>query len=441
MKKERLKHLKKQLVSLVRNDGERVFFLNTGKNIWENLSDCMAIMKIKKIMAGAQEELSVAEAKEVLREIASSPEFYDPLQEPVPNLINCKNGTYDIANGMVRKATVGGDFRLQLDFTFDDKAAASKCPQFIKFLRFAYDLSRDQDIDEILKMPSVKRLMEMMGYMVSNEWRAKKMLVIIGPANSGKSQILELIRRVVGYENATSLNLEDLSGHGGGRFRTDLLRNAHVNINDELPTRGLRHLSEYKKLISGEGLTVEAKGKKPVTIKNRTKLVFAGNQLPELAEADCGNAFADRLLITAFRKSIDSRNRDVALVDKLYAERDIIFSLAVQLFSLVVQNSFTFSNDEDSEKMLKAYIENNSTITTFITDSTVVTNGDGIHTTRLFHRYIEYCEENALKPLKSLTAFRQQLANMPNISFSKRRLEGDENPRSVVDGVELVGTT
>ena len=52
---------------------------------------------------------------------------------------------------------------------------------------------------------------------------------------------------------------------------------------------------------------------------------MAANALPELGEIDAGGAFAERLLPIPFAKR--EGDNDVTLLDKLYEERDILFSV------------------------------------------------------------------------------------------------------------------
>lgn len=438
MKTEKIDNIKQLIMQDVRTDGTDVFFNDSSRRVWAPMSGNLATITLRKILDANGESLTAQECREVLKDLASDPAFYRPLKEPAVKLINCKNGVLELPQCQLHDGWANADFRFQLDFVFDDKATPSKCPNFMKFIKFAYDLTDGTSDEDVLKDSAVIRLLEMLGYMVSNEYRAKKLLLIIGPPNSGKSQILELVRRVIGAGNTVPLTLEDLSGKGAGRFRTELIRNKHAVINDELPTKGVRHLSELKKFIAGEFVPIEAKGKQPTMMRNRAKLMFAGNQLPDLAEADCGNAFSSRLCVTAFKKSISTFQRDVGLVDKLYAERNIIFSMAVKAFAAISTSGLCFHTDPEAEALLKAYAEANSTVLTYIKDEAFIVTGAGVHTKELYERYLAYCDTMSLTPAKNFKAFRQELLAIPGMQIMKTRLEGDINPCSVVRGIAFV---
>jgi len=442
MDKTYLNEIKTYAKPFIRNDGEQLFFYNPKDNIWIPNTRDGATRSLNKLLASTNTQLAASEAKAVISDILCDPEFERPLPTPPCGMLNCKNGILDLdrleLNEYSKISHEKNCFRICLDIKYNPKADERNCKTFINFLQNAFDL-QDTTAKDLLKKSSVVRLLEMMGYMISNEYRAKKLLIILGPANSGKSQILELIRRVIGYEHTVALTLDELSGQGCGRFRTELLTKAHALINDELPTKGLKNLAELKKIIAGEAITIEAKGATPKTVKVKTKMLFAGNQLPDLAEADCGNAFASRLCVVAFKKAPKESFRNVNLIDDLYKERDAIFSLAIKAFIELRKNSLVFRSDSAAESIVQAYKDDNASVITFINDEDVVTTGDGVSLTDLFRHYKDYCLKESLTPVKGIKTFRQQIVSWPHFSgFNKRRLGKNTNPCSVVEGIELV---
>lgn len=444
MDKADLNEIKARVKPFIRNDGERLFFYDPKDNIWIPNTRDGAARSLNKLLAAADTQLAASEAKAVINDILCDPAFERPLPAPPCDMINCKNGILALNELKLYERPKNPPdknyFRICLDIDYNPNVHERDCETFMKFLQNAFAL-QNITAKDLLKHPSVVRLLEMMGYMISNEYMAKKLLIILGPANSGKSQILELIRRVIGYEHTVALTLDELSGQGGGRFRTELLTKAHALINDELPTKGLKHLAELKKIIAGEAITIEAKGATPKTVKVKTKMLFAGNQLPDLAEADCGNAFASRLCVVAFKKAPEETDRDVNLIDDLYQERNAIFSLAIKAFIELRKRSpsLTFWEDKAADAIVKAYKDDNASVITFINDEEVVTTGDGVSLTELFSYYKDYCIKQALTPVKSIKSFRQQLVSCPQFSgFNKRRLRENKNPCSVVEGIKLM---
>ena len=126
-------------------------------------------------------------------------------------------------------------------------------------------------------------------------------------------------------------------------------------VNDELPCKGVKGLAEIKKVIAGEAITVEAKGMRPKSIKNQAKIIFAGNQLPILAEPDAGGAFSSRLCVLKLLQAPTLGERDVELINKLFEERHYIFSLAVDAFKNMRTRALTFSPDPVGDGMVASY--------------------------------------------------------------------------------------
>ena len=439
MKLEELDSIKNHLRGQVFNDGEQLYFYDKKSNTWKSYRKKQATVVLRRLLLNVSVPVNImaAEAKQVLEEISTSPEFYNVIHDTPTNLINCRNGVLDLDN-MEFKSDTEDFFRIQVDMKYISDNGKRTCEEFKKFLIHVFDIKNDS---EVFNHPSVKRLMEVLGYLISNEYRAKKLMIILGPANSGKSQVLRLLRKVIGEENTVALTLDELSGHGNGRFRTALLAKAHALINDELPTTGLKNLSELKKIIAGEPIIVEAKGANPIMMENRTKMIFAGNQLPELKEADCGNAFVSRFCLIVFKKSVLPGEKKINLAEDLYKERDAIFSRAIDEYCNARKRKLEFTLDKDAEDILKSYKEENASVITFINDEEVIKEGEGVHTQELYRVYLWYCEKAALTPVRELKSFRQQLLSIPKVKqIRKKRLDGDVNPCSVVCGIELVNS-
>ena len=439
MKHEQMQAIKDAVKGVVRVDSEKLFFYNRSSRCWTTHKRNSAAMALQRVLAELKmARISGADAKAVLGDILCDPDFERPLIKVPPNLINLKNGVLDLDSGEFIEGDNAADFRFQLDFEYRKEVKLMHCKAFLKYLRVAFDLSEDMQAATVEVQPSVVRLLEFFGYLVSNETRAKKMMIILGPPNSGKSQLLELLRRVIG--ETVALNLDELNGRSGGQFRTELLRRAHALINDELPTKGLKGLDELKKTIAGEYMTVEAKREDPGTMKNTAKLIFAGNQLPVLAEPDAGGAFSSRLCVVKLLKAPPVNKRNIDLVDQFYDERNEIFSLAVDLFRKMRgrARALTFSPDAVGDGVVVAYAADNDSVATFVHESGIVKQGGESSTTTLFALYSEYCDQVALKPISDIKIFRSQLLSLPEVcEIKKKRLNG--RPMSAVVGLSIVG--
>lgn len=63
----------------------------------------------------------------------------------------------------------------------------------------------------------ITTILEVIGLIISNIycWRTKKMLIIVGPGNTGKSVLRELVMYLVGVENTFTLDIGQLHSQFG----------------------------------------------------------------------------------------------------------------------------------------------------------------------------------------------------------------------------------
>lgn len=316
-----------------------------------------------------------------------------------------------------------------INFKFKRNADWKEAVNFVNYLKtsLGIDLLAGRKDDDRRKL-----LMEILTYAVSDLYGAKKMIILLGPSHTGKTVLLNLLRFVVGPQGYTPLSLSDLSD----RFRNAALLRAPLILNDELGERGLKNLDIIKKIVSGEPMIVEMKGKTPECCIPHAKVIFAANSLPLLTEYDAEHAFANRLQILKFKKSLDRKKWDIKLTEKIIAERNVIFSKAI-MESREFVNDLIFTDDPDSKELLANFRKENSTVQSFAEDRLVDLNDrqDGEYTMDLYENYEEYCKSECLRPLNK-RSFRSVLAQM-GYSLSKKRLDDDRTPRSCVLGIKI----
>ncbi|MGQ0452340.1 thymidine phosphorylase, partial [Bacillus sp. SS-TM] len=102
-------------------------------------------------------------------------------------------------------------------------------------------------------------LEEILGYILFRRNEFAATFILTGNGSNGKSSYLKIIRQLVGEENASSLDLNELDQ----RFKTAELFGKLANIGDDIGKGYIKESSVFKKLSTGETLNVERKGKDP----------------------------------------------------------------------------------------------------------------------------------------------------------------------------------
>lgn len=363
----------------------------------------------------------------VLRTNLETPEWF---QRTTERKINFQNGVLDIDTTEFTDHSPDRGFRYVLDYSYDPKAT---CPAWDKFLG---DITRgDQELQAAI--------MEYVGYSLSNDscW-TQKALVLNGTGRNGKSTFISVIRALAGKGNYTALTLGDLGKEGNRQ----LLDGKLFNIAEETPTRGMTDSSIFKNLVTGGETQVRQLYKSPYIMRNRAKMIFACNELPE--SADTTSAFFRRLLIIPFREtfSFTKGNRDPHMEEKLLTELSGIFNKAIDGYKRLQKNS-QFSRSDEANRALDEYQKAVDPIINWVEDAIEAHPlGNGMDEkfnsiSDLYQDYRRQMELNGYEPLNN-THFGRKLAGLiPD--YHKRvfckRIDGV--PHKLIKATTLYGKT
>jgi len=157
-----------------------------------------------------------------------------------------------------------------LPFDYNEKAT---CPNIEK--AFENQWQSDQE--------SVALLLQFIYYCMQHTHKYKSLLCMVGESDSGKSQILELIRNFIGQNACEALSLSKI----GRPFELYRARNAQLLISDDI------HLTKYdlqdgaivENLLSipfGAPIRLEKKGGIIYSKKLPCQIIIAGNNPPEI---------------------------------------------------------------------------------------------------------------------------------------------------------------
>lgn len=270
----------------------------------------------------------------------------------------------------------------------------------------------------------------MIGYCCCDSNAGKCAFFLKGEADSGKSVISELIARLFDRELVANIPLHRLSD----RFNKAELFGKKVNIAGEIKAKKLTEISTFKSITGGDRIVAEFKGQNPFYFTPRCKLLFAGNALPGITEADATKAFANRLVVLLFNQSIPKGQQDKDLGDKLWNERDAIFTLAVEALCGLRKRDYQFTLPAESQTYINAFAERENSVQAFVADCCEVAPGLRVHNTTLLDAYAKYCAQNGLVQM-SKVRFYELLDSIPGIR-SKRLRIGPDN-RHGREGIAL----
>lgn len=264
----------------------------------------------------------------------------------------------------------------------------------------AYNEDMDAMLDRISCNDEQIRdlLEEMAGYCLYRRNELRKAFILIGDKANGKSTFLDCITNMVGEGNTSALDLKEL----GDRFRTAELFGKLINAGDDIGDEFIANPAVFKKLVSGDRVTVERKGQDPFDFCNYSKFIFSANNIPRIK--DKTGAVLDRLVIVPFKANFnkDSAEYDPYIKYKLRTEgaMEYLIQLALDGLKRVLDNNgFTICQAVQEE--LEEYSEQNNPIIGFFKELELDIDVINQPTKDVYMRYKVYCNDNGFNAMSA----------------------------------------
>lgn len=191
---------------------------------------------------------------------------------PVSNgVINLDTISYDSASGKIE---------------WDDVELHEMSSEY----RFTYRVETDWDpdgadvegldawLETITRHEEARRvILEFAGHSIHPGYPVDGFLVLLGDGGSGKSQVLKLIKEMLGVENTSARSITDLETN---RFAGTDAVDSRANINTELQGTKLPSIALLKTYSAGEEASVEEKMMPAYNSKNDATMLFASDDPP-----------------------------------------------------------------------------------------------------------------------------------------------------------------
>lgn len=263
------------------------------------------------------------------------------------------------------------------------------------------------------------RIQELFGYVISEVRNLKYIPFLVGPKDTGKSIVLNLLEKLIGKDSYTNLSFEQLNQP---EYLAQLI-GKKLNSCAEASEFKLSRLDVFKKLSGGDTLIARPIYGHPISFVNTAVLLFAGNHLPKLKSIDRSNAFSQRLVIFPFLNQIAKKDQDPYLIDKLLSEKSYIVNWAIEGLLRWKEQGYIFTEANGIDELQKYYESSNNSIESFMSNQCLFDSESRIHTLDLYEYYKKYCEENDLLVEKS-SELHNYLLTYKNITYKRFRLHG-----------------
>jgi len=328
--------------------------------------------------------------RDTCRLFRESPEIRKPLMEfnSNPNIIPCSNATYDLRSG-ISYSPYKLDFCTQSFGTHYDKDA--NCPRWLEFLHTANRGNKYM----VLYMQMI------VGYLLAGGNPLHKIIIIHGPAATGKTTFIEVIQKLFGsFAKRTSIN----TFSDTRKIRNDLAslqpyRLAIIDENDGEESSNFSG-SLIKEVTGGDKIEARFLYNESFEFDVLFKILITTNHLPAFKYFDSG--LKRRMILVSFMNRIEQVDQDPSLVEKLEDELPGILNWAIEGFNLVQR--FGLQMPFNLQQELEEYSRRFNTVQRFIFHTCVQGHGMEISSKDLYEAFRGYCIAfGEGKPMKEKT--------------------------------------
>jgi putative DNA primase/helicase len=310
-----------------------------------------------------------------------------------PDILICKNGALRISTG-------------ELENHRADHYATSAVPYEyrpgVKTLAWDYFIRNTVPV-------AAAFLQEFAGYALTTNMSHELAVWLYGPPGSGKSTFLAGLQAMLGHR-AGILGLADLEK---SRFTLADLPGKTLVVASEQPSAYLASTNTLNAIISGEPIQVERKYRDPFTVIPRTKVCWAMNELPRVADANSG--LFRRVKVVGFPELPEDK-RDPEIKQLIEQEGAGILNWALEGLNRLNQRGH-FEIPAGVLDATKQFRENNDVPALFIEDRCIQGMDFEMPAARLYREYKYWCEENGHRPQSSTRV----AADWQRLGFERKR--------------------
>lgn len=375
---------------------------------------------------GIRDSLTASDFAKIYRGLKSNPEI-PALRglKPMPNAINCKDGTLNLMTGEVHPPCPEDYFFYAFDLSCSQVLNPPMYGDY--FETFVHQISGgNQDVR--------RQLLEMLAIAMTGT-QLKYFYVMLGPSNSGKSQWGRFVQELLGHENVASVqSVADF----GSRFTTGSLYGKLLVSCLDLPNNVLPQgaIGVLKTFCGSDSVKGEMKYKQSFTYYQKPLVMLAGNHPVKVPHADCEDALLNRMIVIPFADpGLDESERILDLYQHFLDEAPYIVHEALQAFQDLADRNWAptrvpvpeaYATQEGDQTLLA--------VRSFVEDCVLYAADSQVSTEELYDAYREYAFDEGFPELNK-TAFGRVLSSVLNQAVPEAA------PVKRVRGIESRGYT
>lgn len=305
-----------------------------------------------------------------------------------------KNGIYDIVNDAML------DFNPEIVVTSMIPHEYNPDAHDELVIKTMHKLAnQDEDIYNLLG--------ELIGYLF---WRRNELgatFFLLGGGSNGKSTFISMLRYLLGTQNMTALSLADLNKE----FRVAELYGKLANLGDDIEDLFMEDTSVFKKVATGNSITVSPKYERVFTFAPTAKLVFSANEMPRMK--DSTGAALRRIVPITFNAKFSKTDDDFDpyIIYKLNTESgaSTLINLGLEGLKRVLVNN-TFTEYSGMSEQVENIDKTNNPLIFWLESYTKQIENQSID--GLYKTYSVWCYDSGMNPMSKQTWITQMTKRM-----------------------------
>lgn len=237
----------------------------------------------------------------------------------------------------------------------------------------------------------VTLLWQIIAECLNGNYTRGKFFMIVGSGNNGKGTFQDLLKHLIGINNVSTLNMEQI----GERFSPSLLVGKVLNIGDDISSSTLPNVQNLLSITTGDSITVEEKGKQGYSVTLTTGMLFSANEIPRASNKT--NGLYRRMQIVPFLADFNGGVEDKSIRNEKIKRSDV---LEYVLHKALKMDFEDFIQPAITEKYKLDYKKDNDPIFEFYSDEWLdseMSNLDRVPTKYVYEKYIKFCEDNGYR--------------------------------------------
>ena len=302
--------------------------------------------RVKEMLFKLETKCYVASNIEPPYWIGEVPKWHTPKDEMEPNIFNFeqyiifKDYILNLETNRINETTPSlfNITSIHNYYPGNENEITMKCPKWIKFL------------NQSLTEGNIRLLRQWFGYCLSQSVNYDKFLLLLGESNTGKTTVLNIMKKMLGKNNVTSVPLTDF----GKRFALSDTIGKMLNVSGESVFTGKSSIEILKSFVSGEAIQMEKKYEHAASIIPTAKLAFGCNEFPGFK--DKTDSIWNRIILIPFDNVVSDEDINRNLYNELCKEIDDIMFWALEgLRDLRKQEQKGFTIPEENKTKLKEH--------------------------------------------------------------------------------------